>query len=105
MRVGIASDHRGYKVKEKLKKYFVKKSIEFVDYGTDSEEIVDYPVFAASVCKGVISGEVECGILICGTGIGMSLASSLLSTFAHMIPRNLLAAILIPIPVPQSKIP
>ena len=41
MRVGIASDHRGYKVKEKLKKYFVKKSIEFVDYGTDSEEIVD----------------------------------------------------------------
>ena len=74
MRVGIASDHRGYKVKEKLKKYFVKKSIEFVDYGTDSEEIVDYPVFATSVCKGVISGEVECGILICGTGIGMSIA-------------------------------
>ena len=73
MRVGIASDHRGYKVKEKLKKYFVKKRIEFVDYGTDSEEIVDYPVFATSVCKGVISGEVECGILICGTGIGMSI--------------------------------
>ena len=71
MRVGIASDHRGYKVKEKLKKYFVKKSIEFVDYGTDSEEIVDYPVFATSVCKGVISGEVECGILIHMMGMRM----------------------------------
>ena len=66
MRVGIASDHRGQKVKEKLKKYFVKKSIEFVDY----------PVFATSLCKGVISGEVECGILICGTGIGMSIAAN-----------------------------
>ena len=76
MRVGIASDHRGYKVKEKLKKYFVKKRIKFVDYGTDSEEIVDYPVFATSVCKGVIRGEVECGILICGTGIGMSIAAN-----------------------------
>ena len=76
MRVGIASDHRGYKVKEKLKKYFVKKSIEFVDYGTDSEEMVDYPLFATSLCKGVLSKEVEYGILICGTGIGMSIAAN-----------------------------
>lgn len=76
MKIGIASDHRGYKVKEKLKKYLSKKNIEYVDYGTDSLEMVDYPEFAVKLCEGVLSGEVESGILICGTGIGMSIAAN-----------------------------
>ncbi len=76
MRIGIASDHRGYKEKEKLKKYFVKKNIEFVDYGTDSTESVDFPDYAFKLCQGILSGEIEKGILICGTGIGMSIAAN-----------------------------
>lgn len=76
MKIGIASDHRGYKVKEKLKKYFDKKNIEYVDYGTDSIEVVDYPLFAKELCKGVLSKDVEMGILICGTGIGMSIVAN-----------------------------
>lgn len=76
MKIGIASDHRGYKVKEKLKKYFDKKNIEYVDYGTDSTEVVDYPLFAKELCKSVLSKDVDMGILICGTGIGMSIVAN-----------------------------
>ena len=76
MKIGIASDHRGYKVKEKLKKYFDKKNIEYVDYGTDSTEVVDYPLYAKELCKSVLSKDVEMGILICGTGIGMSIVAN-----------------------------
>ena len=76
MKIGIASDHRGYKVKEKLKKYFDKKNIEYVDYGTNSIEVVDYPLFAKELCKGVLSKDVDMGILICGTGIGMSIVAN-----------------------------
>ena len=76
MIIGIASDHRGYKLKEKLKKYFNKKNIEFVDYGTTSTDRVDYNEFASSVCKSVLSGEITYGVLICGTGIGMSIMAN-----------------------------
>ena len=76
MKIGIASDHRGYKIKEKLKKYFDKKNIEYVDYGTDSTEVVDYPLFAKELCKSVLSKDVDMGILICGTGIGMSIVAN-----------------------------
>lgn len=51
MKIGIASDHRGYKVKEKLKKYFDKKNIEYVDYGTNSIEVVDYPYLQKSYVR------------------------------------------------------
>lgn len=76
MIVGIASDHRGYKLKEKLKKYFSKKNINFVDYGTNSTERVDYNEFASQVCESVLSGDITYGILICGTGIGMSIMAN-----------------------------
>ena len=76
MIIGIASDHRGYKLKEKLKKYFNKKNIEFVDYGTTSTDRVDYNEFASSVCKSILSGEITYGVLICGTGIGMSIMAN-----------------------------
>jgi len=76
MKIGIASDHRGFKLKEKLKKYFVKKNIEFIDYGTDSGVSVDYNDYALKVCEAVNSSEVDYGILICGTGIGMSIMAN-----------------------------
>lgn len=76
MKIGIASDHRGYKLKEKVKKYLNKRKIEFEDYGTDSGVVVDYTDYAIKVCDAVNNGDVDAGILICGTGIGMSIAAN-----------------------------
>lgn len=76
MKIGIASDHRGYKLKEKIKKYLKKKNIEFIDYGTDSLVSVDYNDYAIKVCESINNGTIECGILICGTGIGMSIMAN-----------------------------
>lgn len=76
MKIGIASDHRGFKLKEKIKKYLRKKNIEFVDFGTDSGVKVDYNDYAILVCDAVNNKEIDCGILICGTGIGMSIAAN-----------------------------
>lgn len=79
MKVGIAADHRGYKVKEKIKKYFNKKKIDFVDYGTDSGVSVDSFDYAMKVCEGIKSGEIDTGILICWTGNGMAIAANKVS--------------------------
>lgn len=76
MKLGIASDHRGYKLKEKIKKYLKKKNIEFIDYGTDSGVSVDYNDYALKVCESINNQDVQCGILICGTGIGMSIMAN-----------------------------
>ncbi len=76
MKVGIASDHRGYRLKERVKKYLKRKKIEFIDYGTDSGVSVDYNDYALKVCNAINSGEVTNGILICGTGIGMSIMAN-----------------------------
>lgn len=69
MKVGIVSDHGGYQLKEELKKAF-----SLVDYGTDSEVSVDYPDYAKKLGQAVESGEVDLGVAICGTGIGISIA-------------------------------
>lgn len=71
MKIGIASDHRGYRAKEMLKEYLTDYDI--VDYGTDSDESTDFPIYAKKLGNGVINGEVDLGIAICGTGIGMSI--------------------------------
>ena len=73
MRIGIANDHRGYK----LKKYLVEeleKEYEVINLGTDYEESVDYPDYAFALGELVSSGEVDFGIAICGSGIGISIA-------------------------------
>lgn len=72
--IGIASDHAGYLVKKELINYLKELNYDVIDYGTDSEESVDYPVYAFKVGEAVINKEVEKGILICKTGIGMSIA-------------------------------
>ena len=73
MRIGIASDHRGYKLKEQLKHML---DYEFIDYGTYSEESCDYPDFALPVAEAVAKGEYDRGILICGTGIGIGIVAN-----------------------------
>ena len=74
--IAIASDHRGYKMKEEIKKYFNDDGIEFKDYGTFSEERMDYPEKAKEVAQAIQGGKAEKGILICGTGLGMSIAAN-----------------------------
>lgn len=74
--IAIASDHRGYKMKEEIKKYFQDHNIEYKDYGTFSEERMDYPEKAKEVALSIQEGKSEKGILICGTGLGMSIAAN-----------------------------
>ena len=74
MKIGLACDHGGYKLKEKIKKYLESIKIETVDYGTNSLESVDYPDYAHKLCDGINSKEVDFGIAICSTGIGISIA-------------------------------
>lgn len=76
MRIGIGSDHGGYELKEKIKDYLKEKNIEIVDYGTNSLKSVDYPEYAKKTAEGVISKECDRAILICGTGIGISIAAN-----------------------------
>lgn len=76
MIIGVASDHRGYKNKMKVIKYLKRKNIDYVDYGTDSTESVDYNDYALKVCNAINKGEITNGILICGTGIGMSIMAN-----------------------------
>lgn len=74
MKIGIGSDHGGYELKEYIKEYFEKEHIQYIDYGTYSLDSVDYPDFGKKVSEAVVSGEVDRGIVICGTGIGISIA-------------------------------
>ena len=74
--IAIGSDHGGYLLKEELKKHLEEKGIEFKDFGTDSAASCDYPVYAEKVCRAIQSGECEKGILIRGTGIGMSMCAN-----------------------------
>lgn len=74
--IAIGSDHGGYLLKEEIKKHLEEKGYEVKDFGTDSTASCDYPVYAEKVCRAVQSGECEKGILICGTGIGMSMCAN-----------------------------
>ena len=76
MKVAIGSDHAGFEAKEKLKKLVDGLGHELADMGTDSEESCDYPDYAKAVAQSVANGESDCGILVCGTGIGMSMAAN-----------------------------
>ena len=76
MRVAIGSDHAGYKLKEIIKNYLKRKKIEFKDFGTHSEESVDYPDYAYPVAESVARSEFDLGILICGSGVGMCITAN-----------------------------
>lgn len=74
MTIGFASDHRGYKLKTKLINYFTEQGYNIIDYGTNSEDSCDYPDFAYNLGEGIIKKEVDYGVAICGSGIGISIA-------------------------------
>ncbi len=74
MKIGITNDHRGYQKKQFLTNYLEELGYTIINYGSDSEESVDFPDYAKKLGDGVINNEVNLGIAICGTGIGMSIA-------------------------------
>lgn len=74
MKIGLASDHRGYKLKEYLKQVLPTMNYEIIDFGTNSEESTDYPDYAFALGEAVTSKKVDFGVAICGSGIGISIA-------------------------------
>ena len=74
MKIGFASDHRGYNLKKLLKQALLNEGYEVIDYGTDSEESTDYPDYAFKLGESVINNNVDFGVAICGSGIGISIA-------------------------------
>lgn len=76
MRIAIGADHAGYELKQHIVEYLIAQGHQVQDLGTHGPEQVDYPDFAALVARAVAAGEVERGILICGTGIGMSISAN-----------------------------
>ena len=76
MKIEIGNDHVAVTLKNIIKEHLESKGIEVINVGTDSEERFNYPVSGYKVGKMVVSGEVDCGILICGTGVGISLSAN-----------------------------
>lgn len=76
MKIALGADHAGFELKEYIKKMLLEKNIHVIDAGTEGETSVDYPDFALKVALLVSSKEVDRGILVCGTGIGMSIVAN-----------------------------
>lgn len=76
MKIAIGNDHGALELKLHVMKHLQKQGHEVVNFGTDTTDSCDYPVYAEKVSKAVVSGEVDKGILICGTGIGISIAAN-----------------------------
>lgn len=76
MKIAIGCDHAGYDYKDELVQFLGEWGYDVIDMGTNSPDSVDYPDIAAKVCTAVVNGEAERGVLICGTGIGMSIAAN-----------------------------
>ena len=76
MNIAIASDHGGFELKEQLIEYYAKKGINLQDLGTHSTESCDYPLIARKMTDAILNKQADLGILICGTGIGISIAAN-----------------------------
>lgn len=76
MRVALGADHAGFVLKQHLRRSLEEKGYDVVDEGTGSQESCDYPDYAASVARDVAEGRAERGILVCATGVGMSIAAN-----------------------------
>lgn len=76
MMIGLGNDQAGYGLKQEVMKYLDEKGIPYKDYGSFSADSVDYPVYGKKVAHAIIDGECDKGILICGTGIGISIAAN-----------------------------
>lgn len=76
MRIAVASDHGGFALKEIVKKHLQERGYEVLDLGTDSTESVDYPVYGKACGEAVAGGKADLGVVVCGTGIGISIAAN-----------------------------
>ncbi|WP_457680983.1 ribose 5-phosphate isomerase B [Thermovibrio sp.] len=92
MKVALACDHGGFKLKEVIKSYLEELGVEYVDYGTYSEESVDYPDFAYRAARAIVNKEADRGIFICGTGIGISIAANKVRGIRAALCYNVYAA-------------
>jgi len=76
MKIAIGSDHGGYELKEQIKNYLAKKPVEITDFGTNSNDAVDYPDYGKKVGLAVTKDDFDFGIVLCGTGIGISISAN-----------------------------
>lgn len=76
MKIGIGCDHVGYELKGKVIEHLKEKGIEVEDFGTNSTDRTDYPIYGEAVARAVVSGECDKGIVICGTGVGISISAN-----------------------------
>ena len=76
LKIAVASDHGGFALKEKVKEHLVQRGFEVDDLGSHSEESVDYPVYGKACGEAVASGKADLGVVVCGTGIGISIAAN-----------------------------
>lgn len=74
--IAIGSDHGGFELKQDIINYFEENKLEYKDYGTYTQDSCDYPVYAKKVAQAILDGECDKGILICGTGIGISITAN-----------------------------
>lgn len=76
MKIAIGNDHGGVELKQHLVEYLTGKGYEVVNFGTDEPKSTDYPIYAERVAKAVLSGKCDKGVLICGTGLGISISAN-----------------------------
>ncbi|MCA0385503.1 MAG: ribose 5-phosphate isomerase B [Firmicutes bacterium] len=76
MRIAMGSDHGGFNLRLVIKAHLIEKGYEVVDFGCESKESVDYPDYALRVANAITSGDCELGVLVCGTGLGISIAAN-----------------------------
>ena len=76
VKIAIGSDHAGFEMKEELKKFLSETGYEYKDFGAHSAESTDYPIYGQAVAEAVAAGECDRGIIICGTGVGISIAAN-----------------------------
>jgi len=90
--IAIGSDHAGFAMKLSFLKNFEMADVEFIDLGTDNDASCDYPVFAKKVCESVTNGDCTFGLLICGTGIGMSMAANKIKNIRAAVAHDVFSA-------------
>lgn len=90
--IAIGSDHGGYELKKEIIGYLENEGIAYKDFGTNGPASVDYPDYARPVCQAVLDGEAEKGILICGTGIGISMAANKISGIRAALVHDVFSA-------------
>lgn len=76
MKIAIGNDHSAVEMKQLVQQYLEEKGYEVINFGTDSEESCDYPIYGEKVGRAVVAGEADLGVIICGTGVGISLAAN-----------------------------